>query len=446
MRAEIITIGDELLIGQVLDTNSQWIAARLNEASIAVVAMASVGDSVEAIRAATSDALGRSEITIITGGLGPTKDDITKSTLASLFGMGMRLDRATLDHLAQMLERRGVDLNEGNRSQAMVPDGCEVLQNLYGTAPGMWFSREGRVVVSLPGVPFEMKELMMGEVLPRLRSRFAPGATTHRTVLAFGLAESMLAERIAPWEDALPDFLRLAYLPGSGGVRLRLSACSDMADVAALPEINRQFELLAGLIPEYFVGRYNSVAEAVASQLTAGGLTIAVAESCTGGAASAAFTAMSGASQYFRGGVVAYSNDIKVNVLGVSSDDLARYGAVSRQVAEQMAVGVRRLCGSDCAIATTGVAGPSGGSDEKPVGTVWVAAAVAATAGEAVSAVSAGEASGRVIGDAGGADEKVVSQKLLLGTLREQNIARAAASAINLLRVTLAGHTIRVEN
>ncbi len=375
MQATVITIGDEILIGQIVDTNSVSISKHLNAAGIVVREKCSIGDDRTQIVETLERALAHSQIVVVTGGLGPTKDDITKRTLAELFGSGMHLDERVADHVKGMLESRGIAFNELNRGQALVPDCCTVLFNAHGTAPGMWFERGEKVVVSLPGVPFEMEHLMQDEVMPRLKARFSLRSIVHRTLITAGLAESMLAERIAPWEEALPPYLKLAYLPNPGAVRLRLSAYEVEGESVAR-EIAERFEALKEIIPEYVVGYETAtVQELVHGTLTGRGETLATAESCTGGAIAARFTAMAGASAYFRGGVVAYSNDLKREVLGVSATDLERFGAVSEPVARQMAEGVRRLAGSDYAVATTGIAGPSGGSDEKPVGTVWIAVA-----------------------------------------------------------------------
>lgn len=375
MQATVITIGDEILIGQIVDTNSVSISKHLNSAGIVVREKCSIGDDRTQIVETLERALANSQVVIVTGGLGPTKDDITKKTLAELFGSGMHLDERVAGHVQRMLESRGIVFNELNRGQALVPDCCTVLFNAHGTAPGMWFEREDKVVVSLPGVPFEMEHLMQDEVMPRLKARFSLRSIVHRTLITAGLAESMLAERIAPWEEALPPYLKLAYLPNPGAVRLRLSAYEVEGESVAR-EIAERFEALKRIIPEYVVGYETAtVQELVHRTLTERGETLATAESCTGGAIAARFTAMAGASAYFRGGVVAYSNDLKQQVLGVSADDLERFGAVSEPVARQMAEGVRRLAGSDYAVATTGIAGPAGGSEEKPVGTVWIAVA-----------------------------------------------------------------------
>ena len=375
MQATVITIGDEILIGQIVDTNSVSISKHLNAAGIVVREKCSIGDDRTQIVETLERALTHSQIVVVTGGLGPTKDDITKRTLAELFGSGMHIDERVANHVKGMLESRGIAFNELNRGQALVPDCCTVLFNAHGTAPGMWFERGEKVVVSLPGVPFEMEHLMQDEVMPRLKARFSLRSIVHRTLITAGLAESMLAERIAPWEEALPPYLKLAYLPNPGAVRLRLSAYEVEGESVAR-EIAERFEALKEIIPEYVVGYETAtVQELVHGTLTGRGETLATAESCTGGAIAARFTAMAGASAYFRGGVVAYSNDLKREVLGVSATDLERFGAVSEPVARQMAEGVRRLAGSDYAVATTGIAGPSGGSDEKPVGTVWIAVA-----------------------------------------------------------------------
>ena len=373
MQATILTIGDEILIGQIVDTNSVSISKYLNAAGIVVRERVSIGDEREQIVSTLRRALQQSNVVIITGGLGPTKDDITKRTLAEMFHSELVCDERVAAHVKRMLESRGIVFNELNRGQAMVPACCTVLFNAHGTAPGMWFEDEGRVVVSLPGVPFEMEHLMQDEVMPRLKAHFSLRAIVHRTLITAGLAESMLAERIAPWEDALPPYLKLAYLPAPGLVRLRLSAYEVEGESVAR-EIESRFEELKRLIPDYVVGYETAtVQQLVHNLLTERGLSLAVAESCTGGSLAARFTALPGASAYFRCGVVAYANEVKARVLGVSEEDLQRFGAVSEPVARQMAEGVRRLSGADCAVATTGIAGPSGGTAETPVGTVWIA-------------------------------------------------------------------------
>lgn len=413
MKATIITIGDEILIGQIVDTNSVSIAKHLNSAGIVVREKLSIGDDREQIQQCVTRALDQFEVTIITGGLGPTKDDITKKTLAELFHSGMHYDQTVADHVERMLTARGIEFNELNRSQAMVPDCATVLFNAHGTAPGMWFERDGHVVVSLPGVPFEMEHLMQDEVMPRLKARFSLRQIVHRTMITAGLAESMLAKRIESWENALPPYLKLAYLPNPGAVRLRLSAYEVEGESVAR-EIDRQFEALRKLIPHYVIGYETAtMQELVHEILTERHQTLATAESCTGGTIASRFTAIPGASAYFRCGVVSYSNEAKAEVLGVRAEDIARYGAVSETVARQMAEGARRIAKADYAVATTGIAGPTGGTAEKPVGTVWIA--VATPRGTTA----------------------VVKQ---CGTDRGQVIDRASAFAIGLLRDALEGN------
>lgn len=375
MKASILTIGDEILIGQIVDTNSVSIARHLNAAGIVVEEKRSVGDDAGRIAEAVREASARCEVVILTGGLGPTQDDITKKTLSQLYDSELVTDERVAAHVRGMLEARGIAFNELNRGQALVPACCEVLFNAHGTAPGMWFERDGRVVVSLPGVPFEMEHLMEDQVMPRLKARFDLRAIVHRTMITSGLAESMLAERIARWENALPPHLHLAYLPSPGTVRLRLSAYEvDKCEVAR--EIDERFEELRRLIPHYFIGfERASPEELVHEILTRQNLTLATAESCTGGQIASRFTAIPGASAYFRCGVVAYADRAKTALLGVDPAVIARCGAVSEEVARQMAEGARRAAEADYAVATTGIAGPTGGSEAKPVGTVWIAVA-----------------------------------------------------------------------
>lgn len=406
MKSTIITIGDEILIGQILDTNSRYISQQLNAAGIVVAERTSIGDSAEQITDTLRRAMQQSEVIIITGGLGPTKDDITKHTLASFFNSKMHYDEQVAEHVEQLLARRGVEFNELNRSQAMVPDCCTVLHNAHGTAPGMWFDEQGCVIVSLPGVPFEMQHLMEDVVMPRLKSRFALRSIVHRTMITSGIAESILAARIATWEEALPAELKLAYLPSPNIVRLRLSAY-EVEGESTRRTIDREFEKLYTIIPDNIVGfEQASVEELVHNILIERGLTLAVAESCTGGVIASRFTAQAGASAYMLGGVVSYSNESKCSILGVEAEAIARHGAVSEVVARQMAEGARRAMGADYAISTTGIAGPTGGSEEKPVGTVWIGVAT---------------------------PKGTFAIKRNCGTDRGQIVARATAYAISLL-------------
>ena len=372
MKATIITIGDEILIGQILDTNSRYISRALNAHGITVAERTSIGDNRAQIIKTLTRALSQSEVVVITGGLGPTKDDITKHTLCEFFGSTLRYDEVEAEHIRTLLEARNIAFNDLNRGQAMVPECCTVLHNAHGTAPGMWFEREGHVVISLPGVPFEMQHLIDEEVMPRLKARFELREIVHRTMITFGIAESILAEKIATWEEALPKYLHLAYLPAPNVVRLRLSAY-EVEGKEVSREIDSQFEKLHSIIPDNIAGfEEASVEELVHNILINKGETLAVAESCTGGAIASKFTAQAGASAYFLCGIVSYSNESKCNVLGVQMSDIAQYGAVSEQVAKAMAQGARVISGANFAVSTTGIAGPTGGSAEKPVGTVWI--------------------------------------------------------------------------
>lgn len=412
MQAEIITIGDELLIGQVVDTNSAWLGSTLGDDGIKVIQITSVQDHAAQIVQAVNDALSRADIVLMTGGLGPTKDDITKKTLAEMFGMKLVRNEQVYDMVGKQLALRGIAFTELNQGQALVPDGCTVLPNRNGTAPGMWFERDGKVLISMPGVPFEMKALVKDEVLPRLRKHFALDANVHRTIITFGLAESILADTIASWEEALPPYLHLAYLPSALCIRLRLSAY-EIDRQKAEQEIESQIEKLSKVIPHYIIGSEDDSLESVTGTLLkTRGETLATAESCTGGNIAHRFTAMPGASEYFKGGVVAYSNEVKIALLGVDPESLNRYGAVSQSVAEQMAEGVRRATGATYGISITGIAGPTGGTPEKPVGTVWMAVAT---------------------------PNGVFSRRMVFGSVRSQNIERASSNCINLLRLQLLG-------
>ena len=371
MKSTIVTIGDEILIGQILDTNSRYISQALNRIGVVVAERTSIGDSAEQIVATLDRALAQSDVVIITGGLGPTKDDITKHTLARYFNSELIYNEQVGSFVEQLLSRRGIAFTELNRGQAMVPECCTVLHNGHGTAPGMWFERDGKVVISLPGVPFEMRHLIDDSVVPMLQERFELKAIVHRTMITSGIPESLLAERIAQWEDNLPQVLHLAYLPAPNIVRLRLSAY-EVEEQSAKALIDCEFDKLREIIPEAIVGFENAtVEELVHRWMIENGKTLSVAESCTGGAIASKFTAMAGASAYFHAGVVSYSNEAKRDILGVDMEDIIRHGAVSETVAIQMAEGAKRAGGSDYAISTTGIAGPTGGSAEKPVGTVW---------------------------------------------------------------------------
>ncbi len=410
VKGEIIPIGDEILIGQIVDTNSKWIGQTLGEIGLPITRITTVGDRPDQIEQCVLQALERADVVILTGGLGPTRDDRTKEVLARLWNTPLVQDEATYRHIETLTRERGIPFNALNQEQALVPAGCSVLPNPLGTAPGLLLTRGGKLLFALPGVPFEMKALVRDHVVPLLHERLKLEKIVHRTLLTFGVPESLLAERIAPWEEALPAHLRLAYLPNPRGIRLRLSAYGPQADPA---EIDAQFTRLEPLIRPYLLGdEPTSVEEALVRLLQARKATLAVAESCTGGSISSRLTLLPGVSSVYLGGVTAYHNRIKSALLGVSPEAIARHGAVSQAVVEQMAAGVRARFGSDYGIATSGIAGPDGGTPEKPVGTVWFAIAT---------------------------PEGVLSRQMRFGTTRTENIERASTHALNMLRLHLIG-------
>ena len=380
MKATIINIGDELLIGQVVNTNASRMSQMLTAAGIAVVQTMVCGDDAEAIKDCIARGLQAGSIVLMTGGLGPTKDDITKHTLCRLFASELYENEAALDNVRRIFAARGYELTDINRRQSWVPRCCTTIVNTVGTAPCMWldngrfasYDMTGKVLVSMPGVPFEMEHLMQTEVVPRLRAHFKMDAIVTKNILVQGIGESFLSDLIEHWELALPSNIRLAYLPVAGMVKLRLTA--QGTDDAVLNE--QVAEAVRGLYPiagKYIVGEdCETLAELVAARFMGSGSTLAVAESCTGGSIVSGLTALAGASQYVKGGVVAYSNEVKMAVLGVGSDTLAEHGAVSEPTVRQMVEGVRQRLGADYAVATTGIAGPGGGTPDKPVGTVWI--------------------------------------------------------------------------
>lgn len=375
MQVSIIVIGDELLIGQVTDTNSGDIARRLTPYGWSVSDVQVVADDADAILGAIGRAFDHSQVVLTTGGLGPTKDDITKATLCRYFGGELREDPEVLANVKRVVEARGIQLNELTAAQSIVPTSCRVIQNQVGTAPLMWFERDGKVLVAMPGVPFETRHMFDAEVLPRLLERFhSDTAIAHRTTIVTGYTESALAEKISRWEDALPAYAHLAYLPKPGLIRLRLDGLhSDGAFIDA--ELDRlQHELISQFAPENILATEDRTpAEILIRELRERHLTLATAESCTGGNIAHAITSIAGASDVYSGSVVSYSNEVKANVLGVSQQDLAQYGAVSIPVVEQMAAGAVRVIGTQCAMSTSGIAGPGGGTPEKPTGTVCIA-------------------------------------------------------------------------
>lgn len=373
MNVTIVNIGDELLIGQVVNTNASSMSKMLTNIGVEVREVVVIGDSGDAILQALSRSLAESDAVILTGGLGPTKDDITKKVLCDFFHSELVENQMALDNVRRLFEARGYELTPINRQQAWVPRCCTVINNIKGTAPGMWFEREGKVVVSLPGVPFEMENLMATEVLPRLQAHFHTGYIVNKNILVQGIGESFLSDLIEPWELSLPANIRLAYLPQAGMVKLRLTARGDDSETlhGQIITLVKKLYLLAG---QYIVGEdMETLPEAVAQILSVNAKTLAAAESCTGGAIASKITSLAGASKYFRGGVVAYSNEVKECTLGVQHATLEQRGAVSEATVVEMAQGVRQQLGADYGVATSGIAGPSGGTADKPVGTVWMA-------------------------------------------------------------------------
>jgi len=408
INASILVIGDELLIGQVTDTNSGWMAQQLNQIGVWVKKRIAVGDIWEDIWKALDEESRESEIMLITGGLGPTADDITKAVLCEYFGSKLIVDEEALANVKYIFERvLKRPVIERNLKQAEVPDNCIVIQNKRGTAPGMWFEKNGKIFISIPGVPHEMKGMMTDYILPSLQQHFRLPFIAHKTLLTADIGESFLAEHIRQFENALPDDIRLAYLPNYGMVRLRLTAIGN--DKNSIESgLQEQFDNLKKLVSEWMVIDEDvSLQEAIGRLLKQKNETVSTAESCTGGYIAHLITSIPGSSNYFKGSVVSYSNEIKEKVLHVNSQTLAEQGAVSEETVRQMAEGALILLNTDYAIATSGIMGPDGGTVEKPVGTVWIAA---------------------------GNRQKIVTQKFQFRFDRLRNIELTATNALNLLR------------
>ncbi len=409
MQAEIITIGDEILIGQIIDTNSAFLGKTLNKIGVSIYQITSVQDDKLHILKALEEAEHNADIIIVTGGLGPTKDDITKRTLCEYFNDHLIENKDVLANVEALFSRYiSTPISDINKQQALVPSKATVLMNRYGTAPGMWLERNGKVFVSLPGVPYEMKALITGDVLPKLREKFHFPFIMHKTVLTYGLGESAIANRIEAWEDALPEFIKLAYLPNLGKVRLRLSAkAMDRTIVEA--EMEKQLQLLLPQIEDIFVGfeEDKSIEAIIGMQLTQQGKTLSIAESCTGGNIAKAFTANAGASKYFKGSVVSYATESKTDILDVSTKIIDEHSVVSKEVAEAMALGAQQLFKTDFALSTTGNAGPSKGDSDAEVGTVWIALAT---------------------------ENGVISEQFNFGNHREKVIMRATNKAFEMLQ------------
>ena len=411
MQAEIITIGDEILIGQTVDTNSAWMGQNLNEVGVDVHAIQSVRDTKESILASLTKLDDQTKLILITGGLGPTKDDITKTTLAEYFKTELEFRQNVFDHLKRLFESMGRDISNLNRDQAWLPKDCEALQNDVGTAWGMKFKDEkGRVFISMPGVPYEMKFLMREHILPWIKKDLLGIDILHKTLLTQVVPESVLADRIKEWEEALPSQIRLAYLPSPGLVKLRLTAKGKRSELQPLMEAE-EVKLRALLGHTIFGTDADSLQALVGDLLLQKGWTLSTAESCTGGYLAHLFTSVSGSSRYFMGSIVSYDNRLKKDLLGVSEESLSKFGAVSEEVVRQMAEGGRKRMQTDWCVAISGIAGPDGGSDEKPVGTVW-------------------------IGIAGPLGETKV-KRFQFGQGRDRNIRRSALMALDQLRIQL---------
>jgi nicotinamide-nucleotide amidase len=411
MKAEIINIGDELLIGQVVNTNASWMAEQLTLAGIEVSRIIAISDNKKEIINAIDKALEYASIVLLTGGLGPTKDDITKEALCEYFKTSLVFNDEVYNQVKELFEMYGYKVSSINRKQAEIPKNCIPLQNKNGTAPGMWFDINNKIIVSMPGVPFEMKDLIINQVIPKLHKKFQFDSIINKTILTQGIGESHLAEIIADWENELPQNFNLAYLPQPGIVRLRLSAKAKERNT--LEDIfNNQLDKLTSLIPDLIFGYDEDRLEIIIGNLLIrNGKTLSTAESCSGGYIAHLITDIAGSSNYFKGSVVAYSNEIKEKILNVKKKTLAQHGAVSEEVVKEMALGIQSLYETDYAIATSGIAGPSGGNKEKPVGTTWIAIALP--------------------------NKTVIAKEYLFGKHRGRNVRKTALTALNSLRKVL---------
>jgi nicotinamide-nucleotide amidase len=405
--AEVITIGDEILYGQITDTNSQWISAELDKIGIKTIRKTSIGDQKEAILDILKESQERADILIFTGGLGPTKDDITKKTIAEFFNDTLEINPDALGNVRELFESRGFELTEINRQQAAIPTKATYLNNAVGTAPGMWFNQNNKIIISMPGVPFEMQYLMENEVLPRLRVHFKTPFIIHKIIRTVGIGESFLASKIEFWEDALPQHIKLAYLPSMGQVRLRLTGSGDDKEKLK-SEIEAEAEKIYPVLGKNLYSLDNEELEqAIAKLLLKNNATLATAESCTGGYLAHSITANAGSSSYYIGSIIPYSNQAKMDLLGVKQETLENFGAVSEETVIQMAEGAKKALKSTYALATSGIAGPDGGTNEKPVGTIWLACA---------------------------GPNGTVARKILSTKTRLVNIQYGSKAALNLLR------------
>lgn len=406
MNAIIITIGDEILMGQILDTNAQYIARRLTEIGVEVVEELSIPDKREEIYETVDYAMQEADLILVTGGLGPTKDDVTKKVLAEYFGSRLVFNPQAMKWLEELLRNRNLPMNENNKSQAFLPDNCRILRNLKGTASGMWFEKGWKSLISMPGVPFEMEHLMDTYVIPDLKAKYPHLQLEYRMLKVYDVPESQLAQHLETWENVLEDGLKLAYLPSPGWVKLRITAKGE-----AVKHLEDTYESLKKMLEGMrYVEGEDVLEKQIGDMLRRKGVTIATAESCTGGEIAHMITSVPGSSTYFKGSVVAYANEVKVNVLGVQATDLEREGAVSETVVLQMAEGVKKLMHTDYAVSTSGVAGPDGGTPEKPVGTVWIGVAT---------------------------PDKTFVRKFVFSFTRERNMAKAAVKALELLMMEI---------
>ena len=407
MQTAVITIGDEILIGQIIDTNSAFISSKLNAAGFQVNQITSVRDNHLAISRALTAASEDSDIVIVTGGLGPTSDDRTKQTLCDYFGKRLVRNLLVLKNISELFGQRGIAMNQLNERQADVPEGSRILENKLGTAPGLWLEKKDIIFIFLPGVPFEMEAILTEQVIPSLLDRFNPPVILHKNIMLTGISESSLADKLKEWEDELDPVISLAYLPSPGIIKLRLSASGDSNELLQA-KIEKEVVKLNSIVPEYIYGYdEEKLEEIIGKLLYTNNKTISTAESCTGGTIASMITRIPGSSKYFKGSAVTYDNGGKISILRVKQETLEKSGAVSRPVVEAMAKGAVELFETDYGLATSGIAGPDGGTPEKPVGTVWIAVA---------------------------SKSRVWAEKFVFGNNRERNIIRSANAALNMLR------------
>lgn len=411
MRAEILSIGDELLIGQTVNTNASWLGQECSKLGIRIVHVTTISDEKQLIKDAVNDAFSRADLVLVTGGLGPTKDDITKYTLCEYFDSELEIHLPTLQRIEAFFSKRNRPMLEVNIRQAELPKKCTILENVNGTAAGMWFEKDGKILISMPGVPYEMKGIMIDQAFPRLKEKFALKALYHKTLMTQGIGESFLADQIQEWENEVREKgLGLAYLPSPGMVKLRLTSYEGESRAE---EIDTYFKQLEGRFPNYVYGKEDETIQLVLGRLLREKkMTIGTVESCTGGSLAQTLVSVPGASDYFQGSFLTYTNELKNRLVDVSKHDLDTVGAVSREVVEQMAKNGREKLGVDICVSTSGVAGPEGGTEELPVGTIWIGIAT---------------------------KDKVIAKKFQFGDHRERNIQMTVLTALNLVRCEILG-------